>query len=520
MKYLFFTILSFCMVTTIVAQNITNVSPNSGDQGTWALPITITGSGTNFSAATSTVVKIKQGTNTLQILAVNYIVSDTVKVDVNISNSSPLGSYSVEVYDLNSAGYTALPNGFTVTTNSLPPSNLAVTPNVASYVSILPVTISTANMHFTQATDNMMYLSQGTNTLIFPNPSSTSALNDNYLKAWFNFGNYGLAIGDVLNAHYGNSFDGYFTVPNAITITDSSYISGIIDFADTTHGIVEVYHKNTNVTPNTYSLVSSVNVQAGNDYHVPNLAVSSYLLRYVPTVLSNQLVATYYPSNIDWQNASLVTTVAGQSSNSYDIVPFLAANLTGGTVVNGAIGYGPNGFTKSTLTMAEGLEVFLFNVDDGTYAQSITDVNGVYEFNGVSNGAYSIVVNLPGYEQISTYNFIVLDESNDFLNLNFAIDNGEIFKTNTLSVGKQGRQSLVAYPNPTSGEIRISIPNNISNFQAEIFSLTGRKVWSQNVTDNHSQLLKADLSDLSNGIYVVNITSEHENYQVKVVVKN
>ena len=228
--------LFFAVATS--AQNISSVSPNSGNQGSWALPITITGSGTNFSSATSTVVRIKQGTNTLQILSVNSVTPDNVDLEVNISNSSNLGSYDVEVYDQTQLGFVTLQNGFNVLANNFPPNTLAVTPNLASHNAVnLPVTISTENMNFSQATDNVMYLTQGTNTTIYPVVQSTVALNDNYLKSWFTFNNAGLIAGDVLTAHYGNSFDGFFTFPNAITITAPTAINGLIDHPTAVAGI-------------------------------------------------------------------------------------------------------------------------------------------------------------------------------------------------------------------------------------------------------------------------------------------
>jgi CxxC motif-containing protein len=106
--------------TNFSSGTITNVSPNSGTQGTLSLPITITGSGTNFSSATSTLVQVL-GNNgsTLQVLSINSVTPTSVSVDIAVSNTAFVGGYTVKVYDQLVGNFISLANGFTVIASSL-----------------------------------------------------------------------------------------------------------------------------------------------------------------------------------------------------------------------------------------------------------------------------------------------------------------------------------------------------------------------------------------------------------------
>ncbi|MBL4862282.1 MAG: hypothetical protein JKY09_04590 [Crocinitomicaceae bacterium] len=77
---MFFAIFACFMSISLSAQTISSVSPNSAEKGTWSLPVTITGSGTTFSNATSTVVRIKQGTEELEIISVNSVDPESVSI--------------------------------------------------------------------------------------------------------------------------------------------------------------------------------------------------------------------------------------------------------------------------------------------------------------------------------------------------------------------------------------------------------------------------------------------------------
>ncbi len=214
------TLLAAFAALNLGAQNITSVSPNFGSLGTWSLPITITGSGTNFSAATNTVVRIKHGTDELEILSINSITPQSVSVDIRIPYFAYYGDYDVQVYDQN-VGLITLADGFTTVVPFAFPSIVATYPDSVIANSVLPVTISATNMLFSQATDNTIFLTQGSNT-IFPIQGTIQAISNDSIQAMFDFNLPYLQVGDLLNSHCGNSFAGIYSDNQSIEIIDST----------------------------------------------------------------------------------------------------------------------------------------------------------------------------------------------------------------------------------------------------------------------------------------------------------
>lgn len=502
-----------------MGQSISGVSPNSGDRGTWQLPITISGTGTNFSNATSTVVKISQATSSLMELAVNIssVSATSVSCEVHIPNNAPLGNYTVSVYDQTAGGMVNLPNGFTVNPNSTPPTLVKTTPNKVALNQVLPITITVDNANFSQATNNTMYLSQqGTSTLLYPVPGSIVALNNTHLRASFDFSSAPLAVGNLLHSHCGNSFDGNFTDYFSIEVTAPTSLSGVINYAGTFNGVVELYQENPGAnpsTPNTYSLVASSAVVL-NNYVFNDVAEASYYLRAVPINMTD-VVATYFAADVTWQTATLVTTNPSISSIC-NISPVASLSLPAGVTVNGTLGYGPNGFNKAQIVLAEGVEVFLKDVTNTQFAQSVTDQNGEYSFSGVPAGNYKIVIDLPGYNQVSTYNFALTGSSTNMSGLDFVIDNGEIFTSNFLGLDAVEINDLLVYPNPTNGELNVQLPSNVTHATMTIFNTMGQVVLEKNAVTNSQKLLNTNISELSEGIYIVRIQGDDFNAEKKL----
>ena len=511
-------IVCFIASTFSFSQTISNVSPNSGTQGTLSLPITITGSGTNFTTATSTLVQIiGNNGSSLQVLSINSVTPTSVSVDIAVPNTAFVGGHTVKVYDQSVGNFISLTNGFTVIANSTPPTLVGTTPEKAAVGQVLPVTISVDNANFSQATDNTMILmQQGTSTVLYPVPGTLVALNGHHLRAMFDFSGSTITSGSVFNSSCWNSLDGSFLDPAAIVITDPSSIAGNILYAGTYSGVVELYQKNTAASPNTYSLVSSSLVSGSNGYQFGNVAQASYLIRSVPVGMTD-VVATYYPADISWQTATLLTT-SFLPSTSINITPVTSISLPGGTIVNGAIGYGPNGFNKAAaIVLAEGIEVFLRDTDNNWFAQTVTDANGEYSFVGVGTGNYEIVIDIPGYLQTSTYNFSVSSISSDQIGLDFLIDDNMIFTTNLLELDAPQLAKLSLYPNPTNGELNIELPINLENAKLLIFDQMGQVVLEETLNTTNGKLFTTNINHLTSGVYVVRLLDNNNTSESRLI---
>ena len=77
---------------------------------------------------------------------------------------------------------------------------------------------------------------------------------------------------------------------------------------------------------------------------------------------------------------------------------------------------------------------------------------------------------------------------------------------------------LSIYPNPTSGEINVSFYNyNQSNLK--IINLLGEVIYRQNISEYGNQLLTIDLSEFSNGIYILELKNDKDIINEKIILK-
>jgi hypothetical protein len=76
------------------------------------------------------------------------------------------------------------------------------------------------------------------------------------------------------------------------------------------------------------------------------------------------------------------------------------------------------------------------------------------------------------------------------------------------------KSTSLVYPNPTSGIINIDNPST-GCFGYELINITGKTVLSRN--DITGTTTKLNMSGLSEGMYIVNVTSEGKSTKHKVV---
>ncbi|MCF6308582.1 MAG: T9SS type A sorting domain-containing protein, partial [Flavobacteriaceae bacterium] len=78
------------------------------------------------------------------------------------------------------------------------------------------------------------------------------------------------------------------------------------------------------------------------------------------------------------------------------------------------------------------------------------------------------------------------------------------------------KSQLKIYPNPTNDFINIEIANNNSNIAIKLYSILGKLLYQSNT---NTQLFKIDMSDLSRGIYILELTDAQSNKAVRRISK-
>jgi hypothetical protein len=79
--------------------------------------------------------------------------------------------------------------------------------------------------------------------------------------------------------------------------------------------------------------------------------------------------------------------------------------------------------------------------------------------------------------------------------------------------------AITVYPNPTNQMLNIALNDIKGNVQIEVMDLTGRVVMTQNNNVHQGAIVQLNVEGISNGQYIVRVTTEQNNtHTVKVVV--
>jgi len=74
-----------------------------------------------------------------------------------------------------------------------------------------------------------------------------------------------------------------------------------------------------------------------------------------------------------------------------------------------------------------------------------------------------------------------------------------------------GNLEVSIYPNPTSGNVIVSVPNNQTEFSIDLYDLNGKLIESKKLKSNTDQE-DLDLSNLANSYYLLRLSSEESGY--------
>ena len=85
------------------------------------------------------------------------------------------------------------------------------------------------------------------------------------------------------------------------------------------------------------------------------------------------------------------------------------------------------------------------------------------------------------------------------------------YKANNINTSnlllKPGKQDVMAYPNPTFGEVKFELLNfSPGDYRIEIYNIIGKKLWSTGFSIDHSiRSIKENFSFLKKGTYLYSI---------------
>ena len=193
---------------------------------------------------------------------------------------------------------------------------------------------------------------------------------------------------------------------------------------------------------------------------------------------------------------TLVLDTTVTSCNSESILKFSLYNNSIDTLaMNWRVVYGtfPHGWTVAfcdpnvCLSSTQiGAQTFHFKMVPGSTGLMQLDLTPV---SGSACGNYQVLT------------WVTNDSANTAAYLNFKT----CITCTSSGISETEVSQISFYPNPVHSQLNISLPQNLSNGQIDIYNLIGSKVFSRSIS-NRENIKDIDLSGLETGIYMARIT--------------
>jgi PKD repeat protein len=288
---------------------------------------------------------------------------------------------------------------------------------------------------------------------------------------------------------------------------------------------VDVYKKNSN---DKYELLKSASISQSGDFEFLDLVQGEYLLvgRIINPEQYPLVVASYFNQMMEqvfsWQEASPIQLVCNATAHVELSMITLEDLLTGGASISGYVYYegGTRNLVLSALQGKRGINhvldnllIYLYDTNNNQLiAQTVTDENGYYNFDGVPPGDYAILIEQPGLPLIGP-RFVNVDNTNTrFTNNDYMVTFSGIIQVETtwLTIQVVGNGSVkvgdVAYttavPVAKDEQVTISaIPDNNNLFVAWSGDLASTDA-TETVTMNTDKTITASfdvISDINEG---------------------
>jgi hypothetical protein len=228
------------------------------------------------------------------------------------------------------------------------------------------------------------------------------------------------------------------------------------------------------------------------------------------------IIASWFGSNLII-TADAIEFFAYQDYNpefSYAQIEVTAANFSPLAIVDEYIIEGLTskfqGFIRDAISnfSIDGATVTALNVGNGT--QSYTTPFGSHYSMPVPPGSYDLTCEAEGYESMTAYNLILLEDQNTSYTFYLTPTDGQHLYT---GIGGVIVNEMRIYPNPTQGTF--TIEGIAKKINVRIFNGFGEEVYMHELT----LPAKVDLSTRSKGIYIIRVETDNSVFFEKLVIK-
>ncbi len=268
-----------------------------------------------------------------------------------------------------------------------------------------------------------------------------------------------------------------------------------------------------------YPVVSEANVDASGYYLFKGLFPGKYKFLAAPDPKAYpDGMPTYYGGAVSWDQARDVVLETDTRTTFTDITLSELPRLTaedGSGRMSGNVSYedevtlkGTKGepVTKTSVILKKKQQAIKKSTtEEDIVAYVDTDDLGNYEFDNVPDGAYTLIVDIPGLPMIQTYEVEIL--ANKIISgLNFLVKKKGIETSGSVDVARVALDKFMIFPNPGKDLLNIEFTTR-GDYSVQVYNMVGRLIDSRDYR-SVAGLTQLDISHLQRGMYLLRIEGD------------
>ncbi len=279
--------------------------------------------------------------------------------------------------------------------------------------------------------------------------------------------------------------------------------------------------------------LDSVHLMGTNIAHFAGVLNLNYcVIAKADTLLYPNLIPTYNDNKYLWDE--VITWAHTCNANDSVTINMMHDSLVVGAPgkVNGYVtktdyyGIGASGVYNGSMNRdieAQGDPVpdatirIRHNPGGGAMATTPTDVNGMYAFDNLPPGDYTVMVDMPGLGRDLSYDISITSLDTLFNLLNYCVDSDYVQLCNfsvNVPAHHNNNQEITITPNPATNEFKVS-SSKLQVSEIRIYNVLGEIIHQSTINNQQSTI---DVSHFEDGIYFVEITDANKNRVNKKLV--
>ncbi|UZR99854.1 choice-of-anchor tandem repeat GloVer-containing protein [Chondrinema litorale] len=264
-----------------------------------------------------------------------------------------------------------------------------------------------------------------------------------------------------------------------------------------------------------------------NSFNLTDLAEGNYIIKIIPdNELHPNLLTTYSGNTVLESEAELVYL---SSDSNYEIqIQQIVNDETGNGTIEGIVlsqtGISGGRITQDleeTGTPLPNIPVYAESSTTGKIeASALSNESGKFKLEGLKAESYQIKVDYEGKAIDTSSSSVRLEEENSTIKISVIVNEVDISMIVESITGISDallNKGITLFPNPVQTKVTIETSSAISGkVTIEVLDTSGRRV-QQKYFDENSSNFELDMSNLSKGIYLIDLSSEEGKAIWKVV---